>query len=362
MKNLVIIILVFFTPLVNEAQVRGLRNIYISPLLNKNQITPLDCNTIINSNNCNKISNGTFEPSTSSFDQSIPFNSNQVTNWVTSHGSPQIYNATSSIFYLNNILPPNGVSSYSLAFTEYIPLPNNSILQTGEGIAQKISPLNTGDTYQLTFKEFQKETGQSPFGIANVKIVLMHCNNFNTLQVTDYLIPNIPNTPDYQQINCGSSIEASLNWTKRAISFTANSDFDIIMIYPQYPTSNNTNSTWLLTTDFQLTKPNSLNVLVSPNPTNNCIMKASVKCILYDITYTWTGPSGQSFTGTNLNIDASIAANVGTWTLATSSMTPVVVANNTCSTNGYVPMQTSFIITAPVLPCVSSCINLPLIQ
>ncbi len=357
MKKITIIITTFLFVFSSYGQIEDIRKLYVLPTVRTNEITPLNCILNVVNTNCNLIQNGTFIPNITSFDETKPFNLNQVPNWVTSHGSPMIY-VPNPITNLSTYFPPPplGISSYAMCYTG-ITNSNNPLIQNidnHEGIAQKVKQFVAGDSYQLTFQEMVIPFSVLTNDVTDVRIVLMNCSDFNAIQSDEYNLPNIP--VNSQTIYCETGAIENPNWTKRAINFTANSNYDVIVIYPIVTLSQNPIAElWYLVTDLQLTKANS--ILVNMN-INNCNINVTPSCILKNYIYTWTGPNNQILTGNSVNIDASVGINQGTWTVTTSSTSPVISSNNTCSTNGYVPMQASFVINS----CTQPCINLPLIQ
>ncbi len=363
MKNIIIIFITIVSVKFSFGQRSNVLTTYVLPKLTARQIAPLDCSNTIAFNNCNIIQNGTFIPNDPNF-AAEPFNENKVPFWESSHGSTMIYYSNVNIPGLPFPAPPNGVPGFSMSYSGYIfesiNPPPTIRTQFSEGVAQKITPLIVGNNYQLTFKELIR--AYSAFtAITNVKIVLMHCSDFNVLQTPLYYLPSIPLPPITQTIYCELGVQVLSNWEKRAITFTANSNYDAIMIYPEPPTNiNYSTECFYSSTDFQLTQQNSLSIIASQNPCNSpCVKTLSPSCILNDITYTWNGPNGQTITGNSIDVNTSLISNQGTWTVSSSSTSPVISSNNTCSTNGYVPMLASYTIyNCSQIPC----INLPLIQ
>ncbi|NOU37363.1 MAG: T9SS type A sorting domain-containing protein [Ferruginibacter sp.] len=279
---------------------------------------------------------------TSPYNWDFPFNYNFVTQWVASSGTPQLDD-------------PNGIISTStvgdhFAYMGFVSdFDGNGI----EGIAQKIPTLIQGDKYLYTFN---KAFSFLPFVNHNVKlkIELLYCSDFLNFPpamssaIEPVFQTNVPHQTIYCEIN-----PSNPNWEKVLINFTANSNYDMVMITPSF-----TDTYW--NTGFavgggigfaypQLVHINSFSAGVPPTPTaGNCnvtIGPPITNCIIANGSFTWHGPNGQTITTTTINqqiqLDASLSANVGTWTLE-MTLPNTVITNNTCSDNG--GMQASVVV------------------
>lgn len=191
--------------------------------------TAIDC-TPLTSPSCvyNLLQNINFT-ATNPFDPTDPFTSGSVPNWVSTHGSPQLtdpFNPT--------LQPPSPATGFAYMYASEPPI--NNFPYRGEGIAQKIPPLTTNANYSLSFfMRFAPWTSGGASSLDQFYIVLTNCSAINGFPANSYNIPNLPTNS--QIVYQGTSI-SNQSWQQVQTNFTANSNYDMIWIFPKQLTSN----------------------------------------------------------------------------------------------------------------------------
>lgn len=291
---------------------------------------PFDCGSLPAIQNCqNYIVNNNFTPippySSTPYGNTNgtywnPFNVSLVPNWLASHGNPQIDDAFNSLLFL----PPSPATNY--AFMEFGD-------NYGEGIAQKISPLTEGQKYLFSF--FKSTIFRNGFNQNETfKIVLMNCDEFSLFPIPDPYSHQVqPNIPEKSQTIYCEVNPSNPNWQQVVVNFVANSNFNMIWIFPEY--TQNLNYAALKFAYPELYKVPIFEPIVSPNYPN-CSVNLPAYCATpVNSALIWTGPVGQIISA-NFNqtipIDVSDNNNVGNWTLSVN-ITNATLTNNSCSRN-----------------------------
>lgn len=188
----------------------------------------LNC-TSITASSCNLIRNNNFTPSTP-YNTGNPFEESSVQYWVASHGSPQVDDE----FY-PSLLPPSPATDFAFMYAG--PYGTNNLPNIGEGIAQKIPNLVANNTYKFSFfKRFSKWPSEDDPQLDNFYIVLIDCSDFNSFLSQSNQTPQIPSN---SQIIYHETSMTNTNWQYVEITFVANSDFDVIWIFPKQTSGKN---------------------------------------------------------------------------------------------------------------------------
>ncbi len=287
----------------------------------------------------NFIRNINFTP-VSPVDPVYPINLNQVPEWGPSSGTPNIIDVInlSGGTGVSPLVPPAPATGF--AFAGYYSLGNGD--NGVDGIAQKIPNLRIGNKYLLSFFE-ANATFPNVVGSIKFKIELLHCHLFTTFPQT-YAEPIFPPLSDHQTIYCEIN-PTNPNWQKRLINFTANSDYDVIMITPTFAGVPSSPPNIYFFGGFNFAYPELIDVTnisagAAPTPTaGNCtvtIGPATPNCSVNGAVFNWISPTGTVIpapANQQIQVNTSIPANVGTWTLQ-MTVPSSITSNNTCSNNG----------------------------
>ncbi len=307
--------------------------------------TPPTCDNLIDNNNFNSIF-----PYNVPVGNGIgnPFNINLIPSWGASSGSANIYD-----LFNPNTTPPAQATGF--AFMIY---GSESDGNSVEGIAQKIPDLVQNQKYALSFFKLMQSVINYNAAI-KFKIELLYCSDF-----ANFPNPNLTNDEpvfpfgvSHQTIYCEIN-PTNPNWERNLISFTANANYNVIMITPSltnFYTGPNTGGGGGI--DFAYPELIKINNNFAGNPpatptAGNCtvtIGPATPNCGVYGAVFTWLGPNGQTIpapANQQIQVNTSIPANVGTWTLQ-MTVPNQVNTNNTCSTNG---VQGSVVVPACIEP------------
>ncbi len=324
------------------------------PVLKPSRISEVNCtiNYPTPANCVNLIRNFNFTPTPSYIPLlhgSFPFNLNYVPEWGPSSGSAQLYDISGSFNGnpLGNPAPATGFAS--LAFDSEL---DGDFL---EGIAQKISPLQIGHKYSLSFFEALTKFLTTANSTINLKIELLHCSLFATFPQNN-AEPVFPPNAAHQTIYCEVN-PSNPAWQRRLINFVANNNYDLIMITPSFTTTFQ-NSGLNIGGSINFAYPQLIDVsnfsagAVTQN--SNCsvtIGPAMPNCSYPGLVFTWLGPNGQQIEGTAANqtliLNTSLpanAANIGTWTLQMTMPSSVPNANSCIPATA--PVQASVIVPA----------------
>jgi hypothetical protein len=298
----------------------------------------------------NLIRNINFTPlNPSDIGSGVCFNYNRVPEWAASSGTPDLYDFCGANYYS----PPIPLSSPSPAtgFAGMVyysgPFGNNV-----EGIAQKIPDLQAGAKYAFSFF---KAVTVKPNTNSNIrfKIELIRCSLFSSFPQNN-AEPIFPPGTDHQTIYCELNPN-SPNWQRTLFSFTANSNYDVIMITPSLTTTFTTLGSEVLgCINFaypELININNFSAGNPPTPTfGNCTVTIgpnTPNCGVSGAIFIWHGPNGQTITAPGnqqIQVDASVAANQGTWTLEMT--VPSIVANTNNCVAALLPVKASVVVPA----------------
>jgi hypothetical protein len=149
-------------------------------------------------------------------------------------------------------------------------------------------------------------------------------------------------------------------WQNRTITFQVapNTNYDMIWIVAKPTVTGLYPPGFYCFTQAELIKINNLSISGVNNNPNPCITTLSTNCTVSGGLLTWTGPVGPPITGNSINVDLSIPANAGLWTvtLTTPNANP---GNSTCGNNSAV---TATINLSACGTTQTNCITIPLIQ
>lgn len=316
-----------------------IQNGFLPQLVNKDKRN-LNCsNTLTLPNTCsNYFANSNFSME-SGYSQSntsatgpynYPFNLNVVPSWKQSHGSPQLDDEwTFSHTGVHRVSP---VANYGYSSMEFFKNANGIY---SEGIVQKIPNLVATQKYVFSFYKSvtQHFTNTS---VHKFKVVLLNCNDIANFPV-ESLINNQPTIPSSAQVIYCETNPTNSNWERNFVSFTANSNYNMIWVYPSVEGSSTTEGTINFAYP-ELININNFSAGVSV-PSANCMVTigpTTPNCSLSGAQFNWKSPTGVIIPATasqQMQVDASIPTNVSTWTLQ-MSVPNVVATNNTCSING----------------------------
>ncbi len=308
-------------------------------------VTDFNCNNPVVNGACNQVLNSTLTPQypTYCFGAQNPFDGSYCfVDWTRLHGTPQLN------LRLPLIAPNvNHVSMWSYYRPAFAP-------PSGEGIVTRIPNMIIGHKYAISFyrRTFPNSTPSAYPYLDEANIKLMTCNDvkaiFFNYGINSDLIPATP--ANAQSVYCETQINAP-TWQQVTQTFTANSNYDVIWIYPK-----NTSSLqwWLEFGKLELIDITNFTAGPAPAPVYpNCTVTLGPtvpNCSVKNAVFTWTGPSGQTITAPasqQIQIDAGNPQNTGTWIL-TMSVPTAVNTNNTCS--NALDVQASV-----VVPYCSSC-------
>ncbi len=289
----------------------------------------------------NYIINNSFTPS-AAYDPSIyqiyidPFSTcppqfGYVPDWEAAQGDPNIDDIMSKFFFGITTPPPFPGAGYATM----ISFVQNGVLNN-EGIAQKIAPLTQGNKYALSFFEKLSIDPNFPNAATDFYVVLMHCSDYPNIlpPLYTYLTPAFP--ANHQTIYCESGMNDQ-SWHQKIVSFTANSNYDMIWILPRAIQGPD----YEVVVDFSF--PELLDVTgfnAGPNPTptpGNCTVTIGPatpnNCTVTNAVFVWEKPDHTIINAApnqQIQVDASVQGNVGTWKLIMTAP-GVTNINNTCS-------------------------------
>jgi hypothetical protein len=284
----------------------------IPPVYDCTPVSSIDGNLILNPG---MLTNAAY-PGTPAADAN-PFGLRYIDNWINTHGTPTVY---SNFAGHNNIL-----------------LEAN--LTWGEGIAGKIQQLIPGHNYWLKFDWATYFGTSDPAYIdRDYNIYLIHCTDaplyFTDPSTSAY--PQIP--PGSQRIYCEHDFYAASNF-KPSVCFNANSNYDMIWIFPKKGTTASSTPIEVGFSNPYLIDKSSLEIVVQSSPINPCIKTLFLNIAIPDAMYEWYINGAIFSTLQNPQIDAS--TQNGTITL---NITPNnIPSNNACSINGCVLSANVFI-------------------
>jgi hypothetical protein len=331
-----------------------------------NCTTPLPTANICNyftNNNFIPTSNYVLDPANPNAGAIDPFYLDLVPSWLPAQGSPKLYDYVG--FWSNAIVaPPPPATGYASMAIEW-----EGNLNLSSGIAQKIPPLQPNSNYVLSFF-IRTSAAQAPSTPLNVDIVLIKCTDYGLIAVNagsanPAITPPLP--PNAQKIFCQTSFNNTSNWEKKIVAFTTGSQvYDMVWIYAVGKSSPSPagvldfaypeligNSTFTAGPAVNPQLP-TCTVIIGPTVNNCGVANANYRWKKPDGTYT---PESQS---QQYQVDASIASNVGIWTLEMIPATGTINTNNNCSILPPAIMATS---TVNVPACAAvNCILLPTIQ
>ena len=264
------------------------------------------CNQPISLSNCNFIPNPILNVTNTQIQNlTSAFNTQNVPFWEATHGTPDInrFLATVSRPFPNANYASMGIGN----FDENFPF-----LPSSEGIAAHISNLQEGNKYALSFYIATSNVLNLPANNVVFNIALINCQNF---QITGFNVSPLstPNQIIYCE-NLGQVVNTV--WRQVFINFTANSNFDMIRIYPnQTQIDALRTESWIHfafpelidITNFNAGSINSTNCMLAPTPSN---------CTVKNAQFTWLDPNGNNIqSGPNQSITLNSASLPGNYTL-----------------------------------------------
>ncbi len=358
------IILIFFILTGNFCFAQ--KNIQQSSTLHKQNITSrpnqVDCTPLPIPNTCtNYIQNNNFTPSSNPpnvYDPSNinhftnPFFLNLVPNWYSTHGTPQVYDGVNGITFFSPPPPfPSTGCAYLLAGVD-----ENGTNTYGEGIVQKIPVLQVGKNYLLSFFKRIRNTPIQP-SLDFFDIYAMKCSDYQLFNPSTNTYPVPP--VNAKKIYCETQV-TNKNWQQVFVKFTVDDNYDMIWIFPHqnYPQNQTTSGIYFaypqIIDDFSITAgpvpmpiPPNCSVTIGPAIPNCNIIANTI--------YIWYGPAGQVINAPanqQIQVDASISANVGNWTLR-MTVPNVITTNNTCSQNSNIEATVNVPICQSCNPVIS---------
>ncbi len=280
----------------------------IKPSLSTSPSSTLNCSSNSDPYACNFIKNDQFNNNPTNTTNPFPFG--QVNDWVETHGSPALTNFMTPLG-----TPPIGIAGYSSMYSWY------SINGTeGEGIAQKISPLQQGKFYAMSF--FKKLAGASLESMGKFYIVLLHCEDYPTIHnYPSYSIPSIPKNS--QVIYCENGV-SNTDWQQIFNCFRAGDNYDLVWIFPvqDLETGSFTGLSGVDFSGLEIISTTGFSAGPTPLPTYaNPIVNigpTSPNCGLRNAVFTWYGPNEQVINADpsqKITVDASDSLQIGEWTL-----------------------------------------------
>ncbi len=277
-----------------------------------------------------------------------PFGNNDIPFWNNSHDMPRLADP-----FLGIVVPP-GASNFAL-----MPYSNQGGANLSSGIVQKIAPLQAGQNYLMRF--FEKNASFFFLNsMAKVEIYLINCTDYQNFNVNGNTLPAVPQSS--QRIFCETNYAASLQltpWQNRVFTFQANSNYDMIWVFATPTLTGLYPQSFYCFTLAELINASTFSITdVNANNPNTCNASLYASCQVTGALFTWTGPSGQVFTGNYLLVDRGVPSNVGVWTL-TLTVPTADPSNSTCGNNIEVSSQINLTLCGAAAP---NCINLPLIQ
>lgn len=321
------------------------------------EVLDVDCTPLSSVGLCNLLRNINFTP-LPTYDpvsnMSDPFGLGYIPDWYPAQESANITDLGAEGFGIPNPTPPFPAMGFAfMAAGRDI----NNNLRT-EGIAQKIAPLTATQKYCLSFFMKRGYAFELPASPIALKIVLMNCSDYSAVVSSGPMPPPPVNS---KVIYCNLPISIYPDWEQKIVTFIPDRNYDMIWIYPDVDYRPLDEGPTLAFAYPELISIQNFSAGLPPTPTNpGCYVTIGPNvpnCSVTNAVFKWTGPAGQIITPSatqQISIDASIAANRGTWTL---SMNPPASVNN----NGNTCSQLLTISATVVVPnnCTTPCIILP---
>ncbi len=264
------------------------------------------CNQPISLPNCNFIPNPIFNVTFTQIQNlNSAFNTQNVPFWEATHGTPDINRFISTV---QRPFPNVNYASMGIGnFAE-----NFSNLPASEGIAAHITNIQAGNKYALSFFIATSNVLNLPANNVELNIALINCQNF---QITGFNVS--PLTTPNQIIYC-ESLGQVVNtvWRQVFINFTANSNFNMIRIYPnQTQTDALRTESWIHFAFPELIDITNFNA--GTLNTNTCILGPTTpNCSVRNAQYNWFDPNGTNIqSGPNQSITLSSSSIPGNYTL-----------------------------------------------
>jgi Secretion system C-terminal sorting domain len=314
----------------------------LKPLNQPPQSILQNCN-LPNNTTCNYNTNYTFTPSASYnpliFEHYIdPFNydgiNTLIPNWEVATGSPTVW--ANNGFFTNYPQPPNGSNYYF----GYVGWHSTSAAFASESVLQKIPLLSTNKTYTLSFQKMYKSWLElappynTDFPVSSFRIILMKCNDYASTFLPLTYAAKIP-PANSQTIYCEIDVHNS-NWQEVFFKFTPNDNYNLMWIFPETENSFPVKQSGLLATMPELIDVTNFTAGPTPTPTTgNCVVTigpTTPNCVPTTAVLKWYGPNNQIITAPatqKIQVNASIPANQGTWTLKLE-MPNAVTTNSQC--------------------------------
>lgn len=201
----------------------------------------VNCNVPISTGNCNMIPNPVFSytvpepPPYPFYNGAAAFSYDFVDNWTSiSYGTPDIGGAFVPVPTLPAAISALGGTVNSAGFALQNSTTHTNFSTWYEGIAAKTESIHAGTKYIFSFFVSSTECCAQ----YNLKVILTNCQTFPTIfpEPTQFADPMPPLALDgnSQTIFCQHYPAASdLTWTQYVVSFTADHDFDMLVIYPE---------------------------------------------------------------------------------------------------------------------------------
>ena len=296
--------------------------------------TAIDCSPVTKSG-CNYISNPVFSFTPGTNTSFEIFDEGNVPFWMPATGTADLSPPWTST--VNPPMTPNSNFAYMLASSDYS---RREIFV--EGIAQKIPRLRAGESYSLSF--FLTKPDLVGFGgwdigtMDKFNIVLMHCADAASTfpPYGTWAMPNIPAAS--QQVVCLYNVSYT-SWEQFFIGFTADDDYDMILIYPEisyrpfqtFPNNSDPNI-YMSAVGFaypELTASQDLAITTALD--NRCNVVLSVQCGVANAEYTWYDPNGNPIgQGSSVSVPAG---RPGTYRVSMTVPPSGYSSNNGCSNN-----------------------------
>lgn len=340
MKTKYYALLLFLLPAFTAFAQRGNRSTGIAlPIVQSKKAVQVDC-TPVSASSCNYISNNTFTPLPdyySNYPTSManPFNvdwmgTSYIPSWNVGNGTPTI----SDNYVFTDPLPPAGATGYFFGAVGYEPTVGGNM---SENVVQKIPKLTANKDYVFSMYKMHKDysylTGiDAPADHLN--IVLLHCGDYQQLFVPfTYQVPAL--LTHAQMIYCETQV-INATWDRVYFKFRANDDYDMIWIYPQLDL-NHYDPSGIFVSSPELIPVSDFTAGPTPHPNTaqNCMVTIgplTPNCGPTGAVFTWTSPTHVTYPAAanqQLQVDASISANLGTWRL-TMTLPGTTTTNSSC--------------------------------
>ena len=262
----------------------------------------------------------------------ITFASKSVYFWEAAFGNPLLNNNIGS--YVSVPPPPNvNYASLEVGMDEN----NEDVFQ---GIKAKTVQLQNGHAYALSFFRWMTDKEGSdvlPDGKVKFKIILLHCRDLRETsfesrnELAEYMTG-----VEHQIIYC-ENIKQDVSWKQAFIKFTAESDYDLILVYPEL--QEELDAPGIAAIHFaypELIDVNNFTV-GSIQQTDGCtviIGPSTPNCGVWGAQFTWITPSGLLEAASNQQLQIQLTTSNQRYYLVMS--VPNVVndyQNNACGMN-----------------------------